>query len=1083
MHDKAGQRIHRPFTKNFHGVLIAILLVFSTFLSVQQYSLQPARAQNEGSITPGRQWGVFFDTNGDLLLLVNQSGIAVRVELPREFTVGVVSGENDTSFIESDINYDYYYYAVWDEANHYSYKPEAPCFKPDASQYDNNAPICVEIWSTVNNTLVNFTAPRYIRFRELRAPNRADVYNVTMYIARQVNEFGYPDFVNAIKRTFRVPVSERESPSRIIGYVRDMETGEIIAAKGVVYALDVNQGNLVVARAIVNATTGFYNITGLYAGTYILQASAGVFTRADGTVLAYSLTESPFQLSLGSGQIQSLDIYLDRAPQIFGSIIYRNSTGGFPFQIRPITDNAWFQLVGVTVLNYTVEARDSQGNIYRNSNVSQDVIEGDTYRIIVGTGTRFVGYPSYGTEFAGLPRVSISGSAESYTVNAWIYGYLQDTVTPSTVTIDGRIERQKRVDFIMTVGGLIAGLIRFFNPITQLPESPRQAEQSILGTTTDKIFGGNILIQVFDATDRLRGVTVYNATLPDGTVTYATELTVRFYVLGFSEFYNTTYSGIWRSKDYGLGTPRTTGENFQIRIFIRGYIDSQSVTVFLPTGGMYNATYDMLRGSFIQVEVTSYNTRTGTRVIQSAKPWILLGAPIPPRIRVYFYDENGVSLGYVEKIVALGLEDVTENTVTIKFAGMNWSIREIIYFGLIPSGIREGIISIKAYTMGYVQERDITVFAWFGSAQRVFMALLIANTVTALVPLFADESLFTSLADFTFARLELYDSSNELRGVNTVNFTAGTPMLNFTVLGFGGLPHFFYADPNGDRLFDYGIDTGVYGAVLPDFGFTWRRVFTQFTTPSQIVLPQLQYQVGVVFNAVRLGLIFPGPGVFVRGYNNTANFGSELVELSWVLVEASNTVSRHTTTLDGNYTLHVPAGTYTLRFSVPGYVTKEYVGLVIVDWSDIISWDPSPLEQSGAPFPARTAERTLELNVAPTVAEGNSSTVYLLSAHLQTEKENLTFRWTVSGGTLNATEGRTVLWTAPPGVEDQDFKITCRVYQEDALIAEKSVTIIVQGIPEFSAALTITAFVAVLLVSCVLRRRPTHVRPIIPQGP
>jgi hypothetical protein len=1060
---EGGGRIGKVGCQGASAALLVSLILVSTLAGLQPNLLSKVYAQDVGSITPARQWGVFFDTNGDLQLTVDESGIAVRVELPREFTIGVVSGENDTSFIESDINNDYYYYAVWDEANHYAYKPDGPCFKPNASQYDSNAPICVEIWSTFNNTLVNFTAPRFIRFRELRAPSLAGLYNVTMYIAKTTNVLGYPDFVNAVNQTFRIPVSERESPGRIYGYIRDGETDEIIKAKGVVYALDVDQNNIV-ARAFVNSTTGFYNVTGLFAGTYILQASAGVFTRADGMLLAYSLTEWPFPITIGPGQTVSLDIYLDRAPQIFGSIIYRNSTA-FPFQIRAITDNAWFQIVGVTVLNYTVEARDSLGNIYRNSSISKDRIEGDTFRIIIGNGTKFVGYPSYGTEFAGLPRTSIAGGAETYTMNAWIYGYLQASTTPPTVTIDGRIQHEKRVDFIMNMGGLIAGRIRFFNPNTNLPESPRDAEISILGTSADKLFGGNVLIQVLDESGRLRGVTVYNRTLPDGAVTYATDAEIPFYVLGFSEFYNRTYSGIWRSKDYGLGTPGTTSEIFRLQVFIRGYYESEQVQASLATGGMRNVTYDMLRGPLIEVGVYSYNTRSGTRVLQAQKPWILLGAMIPPRLRLYFYDEEDVSLGYVEKILALGVENVTQTSLIVRFTGMNWATRDIVYFGFIPTVIPEEMISIKAYTVGYVQQMDVGVFAAAGVAVETQMALIIANLLNALVPLFGDAFLLTSLTEFAFPRLELYDQDNVLWGVNTLNATAGTSTLNFTVLGFGGLPHFFYVDPEGNRFYDYGIEAGDYSATLPDFGFTWRRVFTQYAAPPPFSFPRLQYQIGIMFDAYRLGLVYPGVGLLVRGFNSTFPFGNRLVELSWVLVEASNTVIRHTSTMDGNYTLHLPAGTYTLRFSLPGYTTKEYVAIVIVDWSDIIAWDPTPLEQSGAPFPVSPSGQMLDVEVIPISDQGNSTSGYLLTAQIDGDQNDVIFRWSVSEGSLNQTEGGVVLWIPPADPSSDGYEIICRAYRNSDLVAEQTVTVTIQSIPEFPVA---TAASLVLVFAFVL---------------
>ena len=125
---------------------------------------------------------------------MNRTGIAVRVEIPREFLVGVISTENDTHFIESNIRNDYYYYSVVDESSHWSYNGGAtangPCFKPKFSLRDPNAPWCVEIWNYLNGTFRTFRTPnppKFIRFHNLNAPSIAGTYNFTVFIANQTN--------------------------------------------------------------------------------------------------------------------------------------------------------------------------------------------------------------------------------------------------------------------------------------------------------------------------------------------------------------------------------------------------------------------------------------------------------------------------------------------------------------------------------------------------------------------------------------------------------------------------------------------------------------------------------------------------------------------------------------------------------------------------------------------------------------------------------------------------------------------------------------------------------------------------------
>ena len=264
--------------------------------------LTPVKGQPGSSvvatITPSAaNWGVFVGSSGDVHVGIDKNGIAVRIEIPREFSTGV-STENDTSFIESDIRNDYYYYNVVDESKHWSYawrglNSSAPCFKPSFALYDPNAPWCVEIWNYLNGTFLNFTAsftaPKTVKLT-LQAPQIAGIYNFTVFVANRTNNVGLPDFIHAWNETLLVPVTMRDNPANITATIMDCKYHIPIEAKGIGYA--VNNGR-VVAMSHVNETTGVFTLTGLDRSihTYDVQASAGMFKEPDGTTVAFSLTD------------------------------------------------------------------------------------------------------------------------------------------------------------------------------------------------------------------------------------------------------------------------------------------------------------------------------------------------------------------------------------------------------------------------------------------------------------------------------------------------------------------------------------------------------------------------------------------------------------------------------------------------------------------------------------------------------------------------------------------------------------------------------------------------------------------------
>jgi len=948
-----------------------LLVVLTMASQIPNNVLPTVRAQavsRSATIAPSTNWGPFFGTSGDVQIDINRTGIAVRVEIPREFLQGVVTGENDTHFIQTDITNDYYYYNVVDESNHWTYNStnvnapsmDGPCVKPLFSLRDPNAPWCVEIWDYLNGTFHHFASPKFVRFLGLSAPGVAGIYNFTLFVANSTNGIGYPDFVHAWNSTLFVPVSMSDDPASITGTICDADVvppppcQAILHDKGVVYAKNVNTQQI--ARAFVNQTTGQFNVTGLAPGSYVVQASAGL---VDG--VAYSLSDpqvTPITVRNGDHTVIA-PLYLHRAPQVCGQITYERSPGvslAHSFSDHPYLKSVLGLGLPGLKLNITIEATDPQGHTYRNQTTSLDEAS-DSFRIITGSNVTYVGTDPYGTEFAGLSPVT-SGSYQ-LTLNVWITGYVQavsETVlvyNAPGVAIPFLCNGVTPNPVIMRVGGVISGTIELRNLVTT--ETPNQTKHALgLGSIAD-LFGGNILIQAYDHSGILRGLVV-NGTIPiNGTLpNFAGDVySIRFYVIGFSEYFNHTWSGVWDEKDSGLPADQA----YTLKVYIRGYEQTSSPTISIPQGGNSTVTVPMTRGGLFQVQVVSYNNRFGVRVIQTTQPWRFANLPIPLRGRVYFYDSSGRVVGFVERLIKTGIPNgVGVNSFTILFAGQNWSLREIWFYGYVPTVITNDTYSIKAFTLGYVQLRPVNAPNDLTGFTRSFVALLIANNINVTAPIYANTNLLGSTPEHDYAIGQAFGASG-LAGALPANLTANVSTLLLPLYGFGaminvtcniqlqckslflGPGHFFYVSPDGTRNFDYGLDTGNYTAEVPEFGFNTH--FTQISSPQPASFTDLSQGQGVGLDLLTMGKVLVGgiPNSLVTGW--VSHTGIDVVPLSWVQVQAINaSYSRSVPTLDGEYegvgALFLPQGIYNITFTNP-FFQEQSKANVLVTWSGAVS--------------------------------------------------------------------------------------------------------------------------------------------------
>jgi len=968
----------------FKAVLVAVLVFTALF---ECFVPRAVNAQ-AASITPSSYWGVFFGTVGDITITVKQQGIAVRIGIPREFISP--HAENDTAFVSSTITDDYFYYLVTDDSLHYPYKEDAP-FR-------------VEIH---NPRYVTFNPPQYIFMKDLHAPSVAGIYNFTIYIATSLSPYGRPIFPPRPTENLSVPVSMREDPSSISGYILDPPSyyytqGIPIRANGTVYATEIGSGAK--ARAYVDPRTGYYNLTGLWApGTYKLEASAGYCPE---TGFAYLLTEVPQLVTLKKTEnLHQINITLIRGCKIWGTVFYTAPSGE---SINSL-DNPWLKNLGFNLLNYTVEAYDLNGMFVGGySNVSANK-KSDNFTI---TGLEYVGFG---------PGI--------YSLKAWVFAYTQGATTVPTLIMP---ESSVSANITLIYGGVISGNIR-------LPETPRESEIATLSTATDAYYGGHIVIEAFDPSGLLKGLTLINGTGMDGRTLYATSSTIRFYILGFSEFYNKTLSGVWKQKDYGLEE-----SPYNIYIWLRGYIQPSIAYVTLAKGGNSTVEIWVTRTGAVKTTVVSMNTHPPTGNPQSKVAWRfgLQGY----WLRIYYYESaTGSMIGYADKQLSPD-PDVSEFRANVTYTGNNWPLDLIIYRGSLPSSIAEGDYLVNAFTYGYVQRKQSTVWVQSGMGARASVILQLGAGINGTVAIKKDELYLTALTEDVFVRIEARSPTWLLSGAQTLTIPVSSIGFIFRVYGFcGGPNHFYYVAPDGTRFNDYGLEQGTYFIQVLDFGCTYR--YRQAIEVS-VNLPGIEFIVSVDFDVNRLGKIFGT----VRGLNAT---GSPF-PLSWATI---NSASIWEFSQDGGYVVHLPEGTYTFTYSAPGYVSQSYS--VIVTGSSETEVNII-LSQTGTPFSLvqlrLVLERIGEITQLSYVITADTYVNGVMSHPAE-------YEWTCDGGYLNSTSGKVVEWIGENSTERSTYSIAVRALVAGYGEAFGNVTISVTPISEFS--LLQVVFVSIVAVTVV----------------
>lgn len=870
-----GRRWPKPVQLRKGASLVASLILFwSAVLPYFLFHTKPVHGNQPAMIRPS-MWPVFVGTRGDIEVNVTVPGLAVKIEIPREFVP--VGSENDTSFVWSTITEDYWYYNVTDASQHFPYDPNAPWY--------------VIIWSW---NLTGFCPPQIVRFKNMVAPTLAGLYNVTIHVSTSLSPARKPVFPTTPTKITTMLVSGSRDWATVYGYLIDTEflpRGIVVKTKGVVYAFNA-QTRQREARALINFTTGFFNLTGLRPGSYFFEASAGYFPT---TGYAYALTNQSLLMPLSERQSMYLNMTVNRGARIRGTVLYEAPPNtGIASLSHPWLTSLGYSAKGI--LNWTVEARSNGKLIAVDYGNTLNLPAGDPFLLVVGKRWKYVGVDPVGTEFCGI-------GLGTYNLTAYVFAYVQkQAVMPVQIVSKGQDASR---DIHLVTGGVISGTIRFVQPYsaTVVLESPRQAELRVCGTMSGRFFGGHILVEAYRISDwSLQGVFVRNGTLGSGVTIYADENTIKFHILGFNEYYNRTRSGTWRRRDYGLDQ-----DIYNVKVRIRGYIQPRSENVTLGLGLNQTLTVNMEAGGAVATTMASGIPWPCTMKMQTSAEWIFLNASVHYRARIYYYDEKEVSRGYTESIIAPGQPGVTNVTLTATFSGMNHDLAEVIYWGQVPTVMSPGTYSLKAFTYGYVQTSWPNVYVeYYCASARIIMLIGCSVDVTGVL---IRAGVFYRLVENVSYRVDLTDQSGGPVGGEIGNATIGSTSISFSCRGFGGLGHFFFVTPDGVRHYDYGFGKDGYNLYLRRFGYLHRFEETRVTFSFAC----LGFHAGYVWRIPLLNKIY---GV-VKGLRDMIP-----VRLSWATIEVRD-LGEVSMSMDGSYWVFMPDGSSQVYCSLLGYVTAS----------------------------------------------------------------------------------------------------------------------------------------------------------------
>lgn len=274
------------------------------------------------------------------------------------------------------------------------------------------------------------------------------------------------------------------------------------------------------------------------------------------------------------------------------------------------------------------------------------------------------------------------------------------------------------------------------------------------------------------------------------------------------------------------------------------------------------------------------------------------------------------------------------------------------------TGLSTGVYTLKAFTPGYVQLTVPEVAVIANSTADISFELVKGAAIFTIIN-FKTEDLFApiDLSNYTSIRIEVYDPNGKFVGAglgyvppNVVQVS--WPTYNFTrIIGFdvyAGNPCSrnygnwmnYYDTTDGVPIYDYGLPAGTYTVKVWVPGYMQRSVVTA-TVP-------LSGNATVILDLHRMAHVygrFPETGV------RWLNLFGELYPLSWAQILAAGPTSAVAYSLDGDFDLWLPNGTYTVSVWVPPYQVyqQQSITITVTDGSETsLGFN---LTETGIPIP------------------------------------------------------------------------------------------------------------------------------------
>ena len=671
---------------------------------------------------------------------------------------------------------------------------------------------------------------------------------------------------------------------------------------------------------------GYYEIEGLAPGVYKLTAEAAGFPPA---TLATEITVKRGQ------SIHGINIYVCPGAKIQLKVNSKCPTGAVPWpENYAINWKAWpttdMDLL-FPVASPTWELLDEEGN----SVIPQFAADAWIIDVTNVSFTMYIGDPtSYeGTETywdGHVPQWEadwISGlAAGAYYPKVNVFGYVQLDSYPVVVPASeytGWIFRE--MDLFK--GGTVTATVHFHNQ-----EMPSAEEPPVTADT--------LLIEAYDAEGNLWAWNETEVTTSDSHVDIQ--------VIGDSDV------------PYGM-----IAGTYTFKVYYLGYVQQEfpQHTIQLCTSNAFS--FHLVKGGNITVTVYSRDWENPAQPLN----WLYDHA----HLRVYFYNSKDELIGHADDY-----QDITTDQVEFTY----WGEDEAVGFGT-------DVYKIKAYTVGYVQKAIPEVWVQKASSTGDIPLYLYAGARIMCTVNFKTEQLFAPLSDDNWSyyfRINVFDEEGNLAAANitsvpqaTISMPDGVTQWVFEVVGFGGS-----TTPN--RIVGWPAPDDYQGSWIPEdrFGY-WEPTGIESTGVGYHLdtgIPEGTYTVVVIDETngyvqtatVAATVSWMGTAMLFFDMHKQASIGGTVYQRNWMgdfrkaawyTVEVSGSPAITTQTKDGDWSVSVPAGTYTVKVSLMSPDETGAVVLqertVVVTWGADSSGQNFYLEEGGVPIPEFPAAGVLML--------------------------------------------------------------------------------------------------------------------------